>query len=83
MQLTQTAADGLKRQYKVVITAQDLAVRFDTEVEQLKGRVQLNGFRPGKVPVAHIRKLYGRSIMAEVVQNSVTEIGRASCRERV
>lgn len=73
MQLTQTAADGLKRQYKVVITAKDLAVRFDTEVEQLKGRVQLNGFRPGKVPVAHIRKLYGRSIMAEVVQNSVTE----------
>lgn len=73
MQLTQTAADGLKRQYKVVITAKDLAVRFDTEVEQLKGRVQLNGFRPGKVPAAHIRKVYGRSIMAEVVQNSVTE----------
>ncbi|MGL5448240.1 MAG: trigger factor [Rhabdaerophilum sp.] len=73
MQLTQTASDGLKRQYKVVITAQDLAVRFETEVEQLKGRVQINGFRPGKVPTAHIRKLYGRSIMAEVVQNSVTE----------
>ncbi|MCU0819553.1 MAG: trigger factor [Beijerinckiaceae bacterium] len=73
MQLTQTLAEGLKRQYKVVLSAQDLASRFETEIEQIRGRVQLNGFRPGKVPTAHIKKLYGRSIMAEVVQNSVTD----------
>lgn len=73
MQLTQTLAEGLKRQYKVVLSAQDLSSRFETEVEQIRGRVQLNGFRPGKVPTAHIKKMYGRSIMAEVVQNSVND----------
>lgn len=73
MQLTQTLSDGLKRQYKVVISAVDLATRFNTELESIRGKVQLNGFRPGKVPTAHLKKVYGRSIMAEVVQNSVGE----------
>ncbi len=73
MQLTQTLSEGLKRQYKVVLSAKDLASRFETEVEQIRGRVQLNGFRPGKVPTVHIKKMYGRSIMAEVVQNSVND----------
>ncbi|CAN1557678.1 Tig FKBP-type peptidyl-prolyl cis-trans isomerase (trigger factor) [Rhabdaerophilaceae bacterium] len=73
MQLTQTLTDGLKRQYNVVISATDLAARFNTELETIRGKVQLNGFRPGKVPTAHLKKVYGRSIMAEVVQNSVSE----------
>jgi trigger factor len=81
MQLTQTLAEGLKLQYKVVLSAKDLASRFDTELEQVRGRVQLNGFRPGKVPTAHIKKLYGRSIMAEVVQNSVSDAQRKITEE--
>lgn len=81
MQLTQTLAEGLKRQYKVVLSATDLASRFETEVEQIRGRVQLNGFRPGKVPTAHIKKIYGRSIMAEVVQNSVTDAQKKIAEE--
>ena len=42
----------------------------------MKDKVQLKGFRPGKVPVAHLRKVYGRSVMAEVVQNAVNEANR-------
>jgi trigger factor len=73
MQLTQTQSDGLRRQFKVVVAATDLATRYESEIENIKGRVNINGFRPGKVPVAHIKKLYGRSIMADVVQNAVSD----------
>lgn len=73
MQLTQTQSEGLKRQFKVVVAAADLSARYETEIENIKGRVNINGFRPGKVPVAHIKKLYGRSIMADVVQNTISD----------
>ena len=43
--------------------------------------MRINGFRPGKVPVAHLRRLYGRSVMADVVQNAVTEAERKIVEE--
>ena len=76
MQVTQTLAEGLKRQFKVVVTAADLNSRFDSELENIKGRVNLNGFRPGKVPVAHLKRVYGKSVMADVVQNAVNDANK-------
>ncbi len=73
MQVTQTLNEGLKRGYKVVLPATDLELRLSKELENYRGKVKINGFRPGKVPTAHLRKVYGRSIMAEVVQNAVEE----------
>jgi trigger factor len=76
MQITETLSDGLKRSFKVVVPAADLATRVETELESLKTRVRINGFRPGKVPTAHLRRLYGQSVMAEVVQNAVNDANR-------
>ncbi|MCA2000029.1 MAG: trigger factor [Hyphomicrobiales bacterium] len=76
MQVTQTLAEGLKRQFKVVIPAADLGQRFDSEIDQLRGKVNLNGFRPGKVPAAHLRRLYGKSVMADVIQSSVNDANK-------
>lgn len=76
MQVTQTLAEGLKRQFKVVVTAADLNSRFDSELENIKGRVNLNGFRPGKVPTAHLKRVYGKSVMADVVQNAVNDANK-------
>ena len=47
-----------------------------SELSTLKDRVRINGFRPGKVPVGHLRRVYGRSVMADVVQNAVNEANR-------
>ncbi len=69
-------ANGLKRQFQVLLAAQELEERLTTELSGMKDKVQLKGFRPGKVPVAHLRKVYGRSVMAEVVQNAVNEANR-------
>jgi trigger factor len=73
MQVTETGAAGLKREYRVVVPATDLEARVNERIDDLKGRVQLRGFRPGKVPVSHLKKLYGKSAMAEVIEAAVRE----------
>ena len=73
MQVTETTAAGLKREYRVVVPATDLEARVNERLDDLKGRVQLRGFRPGKVPVEHLRRLYGKAAMAEVIEAAVRE----------
>ena len=76
MQLTQTLSEGLKRQYQVTVAAKDLENRLNAEIETLKTKVRINGFRPGKVPTAHLKRMYGKSVMADVVQNTVSEANK-------
>jgi trigger factor len=73
MQVTETTAAGLKREYRVVVPAIDLEAKVQARLDDLKGRVQLRGFRPGKVPVAHLKRIYGKSAMAEVIESAVRE----------
>jgi trigger factor len=76
MQVTETLSQGLKREFKVVLPATELEQRLNDELSTLKDRVKINGFRPGKVPVGHLRRVYGRSVMADVLQNAVNEANR-------
>ena len=73
MQVTETSSEGLKREYKVVVTKDDLEARRNSRLDEIKGRVQLRGFRPGKVPVEHLKKVYGKSVMAETIEAVVRE----------
>jgi trigger factor len=73
MQVTQTHSDGLRREFKIVVPASDLEARLDNRVSEIKDTVRLNGFRPGKVPPAHLKKIYGRSLMAEAIEALVRE----------
>jgi trigger factor len=73
MQVTETLADGLKREYRVVVPASDLDTKVNARLDDLKGRVRINGFRPGKVPVAHLKRVYGRAVMAETIDETVRE----------
>ena len=73
MQVTETNSDGLKREFKVVVPAADLDARLNDRLVALKDRVQIRGFRPGKVPVTHLKKVYGRAAMAEAIEEVVRE----------
>ena len=73
MQITETNNEGLKRTLKVVVGADELGRRFTERLDEIKDRVQLKGFRKGKVPVPHLKKVFGRSLMAEVLQEAVKE----------
>jgi len=71
MQATETLSQGLKREYQVVLPAGELAEKLDAQIASMKDKVQIKGFRPGKVPVAHLKR-----DLWQVVH------GRASCRRR-
>lgn len=82
MNVTETNAEGLRRQLKVVIGADELEKRLSARLDELKGKARLKGFRPGHVPKEHLRKVYGRSVMAEVVQQAVAETSREALSQR-
>ena len=82
MQVTETLSEGLKREFKVVIEAADLNNRLDAKLDEIKGQVQLKGFRPGKVPKSHLKKTYGKSVMSDVIQETVTETSQKAIEER-
>jgi trigger factor len=82
MQVTETLAEGLKRELKVVIPASELASRLDTYLDDLKDKVKIKGFRPGKVPAAHLKRLYGRQATAEILNELLNETTRKAVEER-
>jgi len=82
MEITETSSDGLKRELKVTIGASELEQRVQTRLDELKTQVNIKGFRPGKVPVTHLRKLYGRSVMAEVLEKTISETTQKAITDR-
>ncbi|MDR6758572.1 trigger factor [Mycoplana sp. BE70] len=82
MQVIETLAEGLKRELKVVIPAKDMEAQMNERLADAKDRVRINGFRPGKVPVAHLKKVYGKSIMADLVNEIIRERPTAILSER-
>ncbi|MBX5072768.1 trigger factor [Rhizobium lentis] len=73
MQVIETLAEGLKREIKVVIPAKDMEDKMNERLADVKDKIRINGFRPGKVPAAHLKKVYGKSIMADLVNEIVRE----------
>src|SRR5471030_466936 len=82
MQVTETLSEGLKREFKVVVPAAELDAKVNLRLDEMKDRVRINGFRPGKVPVAHLKRMYGRSAMAEVIEATVRDTNNQIVSER-
>jgi trigger factor len=82
MEVTETLSDGLKREFQVQVPAADLEARVSERLDEMKGRVQLRGFRPGKVPVGHLKKLYGKAVMAETIEAVIRELNAKIVSER-
>jgi len=82
MQVTETVSDGLKRELKVTVALPEIQEKVDARLHEMKQRANIKGFRPGKVPVEHLRRLYGRSIMTEVLQQTISETSQKAISER-
>ncbi|TCT11289.1 trigger factor [Tepidamorphus gemmatus] len=82
MQVTETLNEGLKRELRITVPAQELDSRLNDRLAELKDRVRIRGFRPGKVPVAHLKRVYGRSVMAEVIEQTVSESSQKAVTDR-
>ncbi|WP_099867776.1 trigger factor [Pararhizobium haloflavum] len=82
MQVTETLAEGLKREIKVVVPAQEMEQKLNERLADAKSKVRLNGFRPGKVPMSHLKKMYGKSFMADLVNEIIRDKPSAILTER-
>ena len=82
MQVTETLSQGLKHEFQVSVPASDLDAKADARLVDMKDKVRLNGFRPGKVPVSHLKKVYGRSVMAETIDQTIRDANTQIFTER-
>src|ERR1700743_700455 len=73
MQVTETVNQELRREYKVSIPANDLEKRLSGRIEEMRPRMNLKGFRPGKVPASHVKKTFGKQMMGKIVDKAVNE----------
>ncbi|MGG7567284.1 trigger factor [Rhodovulum sp. DZ06] len=77
MQVTETTSDGLKRGYTMTLPADALEAKMTEKLEAARADVQMKGFRKGKAPLPLLRKMFGQSLLGEVLQESVDGAVRA------
>lgn len=82
MQVTETLTEGLKRQFEIVVAANDIEARVNERLTDLSKRVKLPGFRPGKVPVSLLKQRYGASVMGEVLEQAVNDCTSQAMNDR-
>ncbi|MDO8284375.1 MAG: trigger factor [Rhodoferax sp.] len=73
MQIVEKSGEGLSKVFGVTVPMSDLAERMEAKIAEITPTLNIKGFRPGKVPQAHVRKLYGKAIMSEVVEQTLNE----------
>jgi trigger factor len=73
MQIVEKSGEGLSRVYGVTVPVADLTQRLEARIAEITPTLNIKGFRPGKVPPAHVRRLYGKALMSEVVQDALNE----------
>ncbi len=81
MQITETVSEGLHREFKVLIARGDLDARLTGRIEEMKPKVHLKGFRPGKAPVSFLKKSFGKSMMGEIVDEAVNESSKKALED--
>jgi len=82
MNVTETKSEGLSREFRVSIPKGDLAAKLNDKITEMQPKMNLKGFRPGKVPAAHIKKMYGKSIMGDIVNDLVNESSTKALEEK-
>jgi trigger factor len=81
MNVTQTSSEGLKREFKVVVPAGQIAEKVLSRLTEVARTATMPGFRPGKVPLPLLRKRFGTSVMSEVVEAVVNDGAKNAIEE--
>jgi trigger factor len=82
MQVTETASEGLKREFLIRIPASDIETKLNSRLQEISTKVRQPGFRPGKVPMALLKKQYGPSLMGEILEQAVTDGTRQALNDK-
>jgi trigger factor len=82
MQVTETHAEGLKREFTITVPAGDLEAEITRRLGELGRQIRLPGFRPGKVPMQILRRRFGPSVRGEVLQSALQTSSSEAISER-
>ena len=82
MQVEETLNEGLKREYKIVVAAKEIAIKIDQRLEEIGKTAKMAGFRPGKIPSNVLKKRYGSSVMGEVLEQTVAQSSQKALVEK-
>ena len=73
VQVVQKSGEGLSRVFAVVVPKGDLNGQLEAKIAEIRPNMNIKGFRPGKVPALHVKKMYGRQLMQEIVDKAVSD----------
>ena len=82
MQVTELSAEGLKRQFKIVVPAGDLSAKVDERLAEMAQTAPMPGFRQGKVPVGLLKKQYGQALFGEALEQAVNSSTAKAIEDR-
>ena len=81
MEITLTKSEGLSRSFTVTIPADELQEKLTAKIEEIRPQMQLKGFRPGKVPAAHVKRMFGKSLMGEIIEETISETNQKAMED--
>jgi trigger factor len=82
MEVVETNTEGLLRDFKITIVANDIQQRVDARLTEVGRDISIPGFRPGKAPLKILKQRYGGSVMGEVLEATVQESSQEVLSER-
>ena len=82
MEVKELKSKGLKREFSITIGIDDIKEKKIKKLQDIASKAKIDGFRPGKVPTSHIEKLYGQSVMVEVIEETVSEASQSVLQDR-
>ena len=82
MQITETLADGLKYDFRVVVPAEDLRAEIDRKLAEYGADLRLPGFRPGRAPLKILRQRFGKAVEGEILEATVNRGAQQAMDDR-
>ena len=71
MQIVRKDADALNVTIDITLEPNDYAPKYESELKKYKNQAQLKGFRKGMTPISVIKKMYGKSILSDVINETL------------
>ena len=82
MKVKEKKSKGLKREFSIQIEFKEISSLRATKLKEIASKSKISGFRPGKVPISHVDKMYGKDVTVEAIEEKVSETSRAVLEER-
>jgi trigger factor len=73
MNISQEKIDSLNAIVKINIDPADYQPRVDKAIKDHAKKAKIPGFRPGMVPASHIKRMYGKSILVDEINNMLSD----------